>query len=670
MSDNSVTNKPCYFRSYDGVPAEAAKLTIDYTPPNKRYRSVGNTSTALASGTSNALTISGSTATFASPLSENAIGVGDAIQYDSDDDGTIDAIAFIHGRTSQSAYTVKDKDGNPPTATQAADTDWAIYRCFLELDDWQDHILSTVNPSIHDNVDQDVLVNTDLTEATGADTIMMVACYAGASVDNDEVVINNWTTGPGNYIKIFTPVSSSEVGVSQRHDGIWDDSKYRIETGVAPINIGAGGAGASNVWIDGLQIYLSSVTGDGNSGIISYQTTQANHRISNNIVRGVTHATFTYVGIYFYTSAAGAEARIWNNIVYGFDGPNARGIQKLSANVTAHVYNNTVYGCWTGYIGSGGPLIAKNNIAYNNATNYAGTFDVVASTNNLSGPSPKAGSPGSNPKDAATVTFVNPTGSPPDFHLSASDTGAKNYGTDLSGDSSLAFTDDIDGNIRTGTWDIGADEVVAMKLYRSVGTTATDLNTSSRTVEISDTTATSSGSMPDNVGVGDVLVYNNGSNQIAFIHGRTSAKVFTVTNKDGGTPAAASAGTAVGVYRAYTSLSNWESQTENANITEPTEDDVNPSVNLTAATGDNTIMMVACYGDGEDTASVFIDSWTTGPDNYIKIYTPTSLSEVGTSQRHNGSLGYLGLSHINGRNLLRSNRNTGALRPYRWAANR
>ena len=48
-------------------------------------------------------------------------------------------------------------------------------------------------------------------------------------------------------------------------------------------------------------------------------------------------------------------------------------------------------------------------------------------------------------------------------------------------------------------------------------------------------------------------------------------------------------------------------------------------------------MMVACYGDGEDTASAFIDSWTTGPDNYIKIYTPTSLSEVGTSQRHNGA---------------------------------
>ena len=65
----------------------------------------------------------------------------------------------------------------------------------------------------------------------------------------------------------------------------------------------------------------------------------------------------------------------------------------------------------------------------------------------------------------------------------------------------------------------------------------------------------------------------------------------------------------MGVYRAYTSLSNWQSQTENGNITEPVEDDVNPSKNLVSA---NTIMNVACYGDGADTTAVTIDGWTTG----------------------------------------------------------
>ena len=165
-------------------------------------------------------------------------------------------------------------------------------------------------------------------------------------------------------------------------------------------------------------------------------------------------------------------------------------------------------------------------------------------------------------------------------------------------------------------------------LYRSVGTTATDLNTGSHTVEISGSTATFSGDMPTHVGMGDVLVYNNGSDQIAFIHGRTSATVFTVKDKDGDAPAATSAGTAVGVYRAYTSLANWESQTENSNITEPTENDVNPSTDLVTA---DTVMMVPCYADGVDSSStvaILSTNWTTGSDNYIKIYTPVGTDEV------------------------------------------
>ena len=48
---------------------------------NSLYRSVGTTATALASGNCNALTISGSTATFGSGLL-NSIGVGDVIEYD------------------------------------------------------------------------------------------------------------------------------------------------------------------------------------------------------------------------------------------------------------------------------------------------------------------------------------------------------------------------------------------------------------------------------------------------------------------------------------------------------------------------------------------------------------------------------------------------------------
>ena len=56
---------------------------------------------------------SGSTATFASALPNN-IGVGDVIQYDSDNNGSIDALAFIHGRTNSQTYTVTSRNGADP----------------------------------------------------------------------------------------------------------------------------------------------------------------------------------------------------------------------------------------------------------------------------------------------------------------------------------------------------------------------------------------------------------------------------------------------------------------------------------------------------------------------------------------------------------------------------
>ena len=61
-----------------------------------------------------------------------------------------------------------------------------------------------------------------------------------------------------------------------------------------------------------------------------------------------------------------------------------------------------------------------------------------------------------------TPTFVD--GANDNFHLASGDTTWKDAGTDLSGN----FTDDIDAETRSGTWDIGMDEVVA-----AAGTRAT-----------------------------------------------------------------------------------------------------------------------------------------------------------------------------------------------------
>ena len=172
-------------------------------------------------------------------------------------------------------------------------------------------------------------------------------------------------------------------------------------------------------------------------------------------------------------------------------------------------------------------------------------------------------------------------------------------------------------------------------LYRSVGTDNTDLNTG-QTVQIVGTTATFSASMPNKIGVGDVLEY--GSTNLAFISGRTSDTVYTVASSTGGTPVATGAGTPVSVFRAYTSLFNWEAQDENDAI-DNTVENFDTSKDLV---NDDTVMQVAAYADGPDTfaSDVGITSaWVTGAINYIRIYTPVSSSEVGVSQRHTGIAG-------------------------------
>jgi hypothetical protein len=101
--------------------------------------------------------------------------------------------------------------------------------------------------------------------------------------------------------------------------------------------------------------------------------------------------------------------------------------------------------------------VVKNTIAYACTDGFSGTFG-AASNYNLSNLASDA--PGANSRNSQTVTFVDEGND--DFHLSINDTAAINFGTDLSADANLAFTDDIDpeGGTRVAPWDIGADEII------------------------------------------------------------------------------------------------------------------------------------------------------------------------------------------------------------------
>ena len=462
------------------------------------------------------------------------------------------------------------------------------------------------------------------------------------ATDTTKVVIDGWTTTQNDYIKIYTTPEA-------RHNGKWDNTKYRlvVDPGVSDYIIAVG---EDNVWIDGLQIYATYAPRWGANciSIDRYPETvnNLNIKISNSILRSINSSEVPMSGIYIAGQGENSIVRIWNNIIYDMGtisgDQSSNGIRQFAgSNFLIYAYNNTVVNSYYGYRinPEETTFISKNNIAQNCTDGfyeYYGHFN-SASDYNLSDLANDA--PGSHSRNGVTVTFADEVNK--DFHLAYTDTGAKGYGANLSADSNLSFSDDIDGQTRTGSWDIGADQYQAKPIYRSVGPSNTSPLASStgQTLTINNDTATFSQGLPDNIGVGDVIVYNsNGTttqNTLAFIHQRISSTQYTVKDKYGNTPLSTSNSTNWKIYRAYTSLSNAEAGTENTGIPANLRnfDTWSGGKNLASSTEQWNI---ACYGDATDTTAVTIDGWTTTASNYIKIYTPYLPTEVGVSQRHNG----------------------------------
>ena len=148
------------------------------------------------------------------------------------------------------------------------------------------------------------------------------------------------------------------------------------------------------------------------------------------------------------------------------------------------LYNNTIVnGVVRGISVSGvaaGNYRLANNLVQGTGTNYfldMDDFIIDYSATNLSQDATKGcGSCPTAELTNKTVSFVDAANK--DFRLSYADDSAQNYGTNLSSDPNLAFSDDINGHNRPfgSAWDIGADENAEAPYYRRLIT----LNVSQR----------------------------------------------------------------------------------------------------------------------------------------------------------------------------------------------
>ena len=648
VAKNAGTDLSTYFSNdIDGVTRNASinnwDIGADETA-TQIFRSVapGETNT-LANDDSHSenITISSGVATFSYSLN-NEIGVGDVVIVDTGGtDQAIDAsdtILFISGRNSATSYALRTHTGAVPVNITSNDT-WQIYRAYTSLSDAE---AGTINSTLSglgfsfNGGDRNLMTNNEEWN---------IACYTnGTTADTTAVDVEGWTTGAVNYLKMYTPVNSNEVGVSQRHNGRWDESKYKLSI----TNSGtAGDAGIINrinyFRVDGLQvdyIYNSSslygyalrlTVGENNSPSTEIFA-------SNNVVRGTIG---TSVGIAKGIVVLDEEpnTKIFNNIVYDFiNATNLCGGIDVDGDRT-HVYNNTVHNSSLGFREDDGSPIFKNNIAQNCTDGFDGGFG-VGSNYNISDLATDA--PGANSKNSTNVSFADESNK--DFHLSQLDTAAKNSGTDLN----TYFTNDIDGasrNTSINTWDIGADET-ATQIYRSVSPGVTGAlesdNSHARTVTLTSGIATFSNDLANNIGVGDVVIIdtNNDNNitlvdTLLFIKVRNSSTSYQLQANNGSVPGNIAINDTYQIYRAYTSLSNAESGAINSTLS---------GLGFSFNGGNRDIVTnneewnIACYTNGTtaDTTAVAVDGWMTGTGNLVRIYTPNTLNEVGTSQRHTG----------------------------------
>ena len=431
------------------------------------YYSVGTNAADLKNGTPTVTIASGwATFTVAQPLN---VGVGDEITYNGA------TKAYISGRTSSTVYSVITAIGQTPPDVAGVTVN-SILRAF-----------NTLTAATTGSADVDHLNTSDL--VAGGFQLNWAGYNDGPDPSSAVRIEEPWVTGPSNFIRLFTPTDTTQVGTSQRHNGT-AGSGYRIASTEASPPLGSYNLvrvsnDAGYVRIEGIEIDGSNVTNaEAVRGIQVDDTGSAMEdvRISYCLIHDITNSTIDDTdasvvrGIRLDLTN---NSKVSNNIIYNITnvstnaGSNVRGILAATAGKTHYIYNNTVYnvrqtvstGSARGIYDNGGSTaLVRNNYvglvdsALGAEAAFAGTF--AAENNNVSFDASAAGA-GSQINQAAYASyFVSTTPGSEDLHLlSDSFTLWGSFGADLDSDPNLPVTDDIDGGVRDAvTPDIGADE--------------------------------------------------------------------------------------------------------------------------------------------------------------------------------------------------------------------
>ncbi len=269
----------------------------------------------------------------------------------------------------------------------------------------------------------------------------------GSTADTSTLSIDGWTTSAADYIEI-------RVEQANRHDGKWNTGKYRIES-ATPIRISE-----EYVRFKGIQAKTSSGSNEtvqsfSNGGVVQFSNCVLWNPAGDVIsIRTNAHTLKMWNTVGITDAASSDTVEVFHNEV-------------ISTSSILFAYNCTAFStnatrCYYGQASSVNHF--KNCLAQNTGTETgsrkcfhiggANTFNVNYCAGNDASADDFGGTGN---RINQTFTFVDSAND--DFHLDGTDAGAKEFGTDLSADADIPFSDDIDGQTRGATWDIGADQV-------------------------------------------------------------------------------------------------------------------------------------------------------------------------------------------------------------------
>lgn len=312
------------------------------------------------------------------------------------------------------------------------------------------------------------------TNLTTSDTVEVLEVEPGAGGDL-------WDIGAGFSMSGITTDATRYWEIRPAsgygHTGVWDTTKAGFKGVPTTSNTGLLMWGGSNFGrIIGLQVLAEPTQTTGNFAAIHVDPASSTSFAvaAGNLVKCQTLSSSVAIGIRAYAANASAKLHIVNNLAFecvNTVSPNSAsgGFGFVLSYGLTYCFSNTAASCSTGFSSpsssGSGTVKAINNLSHNNAINGSrvdysnfSSSGVLISGSGYNASSDttatSACTSGTGARISQTFTFRSGL-----WKLADADAGAKDFGTDLSADANYPFSVDGGGQTRTGTWDIGYDEV-------------------------------------------------------------------------------------------------------------------------------------------------------------------------------------------------------------------